>query len=147
MTLLRFTKGDFQEYNAWFVDHELCRRLGPMDQEWLDHVLGSSSGDQYTAWSHGDMVGVVGVVLPSEVYKHYVISDIAVRPDLRGQGIGNAILDLIVQQYRQDGIQSWVAYLDYDNQAAQGLFNSCGWDTATQEASDDMITMTKCVVN
>ncbi len=37
----RFQQTDYPEYAAWFVDAELDRQLGPMDQAWLDAVLAS----------------------------------------------------------------------------------------------------------
>lgn len=54
--LRRFHETDYPVYAAWFVDPELNRRLGPMDQAWLDardHSIGSMSRRGYRAFARG----------------------------------------------------------------------------------------------
>ena len=41
----RFQEEDYPEYASWFTDPELNRRLGPIDQDWLEAVLCESESE------------------------------------------------------------------------------------------------------
>ena len=56
-----FCRSDYAWYQAWFADRDLMRALGPMDQTWLDAVLGDEDGSQFVAIVDGQISGVLGV--------------------------------------------------------------------------------------
>ncbi|UXY16889.1 GNAT family N-acetyltransferase [Chitiniphilus purpureus] len=53
---------DFPELRRWFADPELDEQLGPLDEEWLRHVLADDSGAQFSFVRDAQLVGVAGVV-------------------------------------------------------------------------------------
>ncbi|WP_281982756.1 hypothetical protein [Azonexus hydrophilus] len=48
LTVRRFVEADFPVYQAWFADEQLHRQLGPVDEEWLTHVLTDVEGEQWS---------------------------------------------------------------------------------------------------
>lgn len=60
----RFTRDDFREYLRWFADPALNRRLGPLDEAWLEHVLADVTGLQLSFFLAGALVAVAGIALP-----------------------------------------------------------------------------------
>ena len=95
MKIRQFQKDDFPTYQSWFQDQWLNAALGPIDEEWLAHILQEDSGAQYTLEDkNGKILSVIGVVWGNEANPANVISDLAVRPDLRRQGIGATTIQL-----------------------------------------------------
>jgi len=70
---------------------------------------------------------VVGISNPTIGRQDYVVTDIAVRPDLRRQGLGRIILHLLPSIMKRGPAKLWRAYVNPDNSAAIQLFESSGW--------------------
>lgn len=77
----------------WFVDPELDRWLGPLDEEWLGAVLSEkeAEGATWAVFRAGTFVAVAEAVFDSES-ELAVISGLAVKPDLCRQRIGTEFL-------------------------------------------------------
>ena len=110
-----FEHSDFEEYRSWYRDEVLDEALGPMDEEWLDAVLAESPPAQFSLLSEGELCAVVGIARPSERQRPFVITDLAVRPDLRGNGMGRRALAAL---FRHLGAEAgaWVAYVGVANE-------------------------------
>lgn len=109
----RFQKDDFPEYTSWFMDPELDRRLGPIDQEWLDAVLSKkeSEGVAWTVLRDKEMVALIETVFDPQGHLPAGIAAIAINPGLRRQGIGTAVLERILHLHYNQGIHEHVAYV------------------------------------
>src|SRR5262249_55078432 len=107
----KFTRADFPEYKSWFMDPELNRQLGPMDDEWLEYVLNEQDGAQYTIFRDDEIVAVLGILLPDERRPDYYITDLAVKPSLRGQRIGSGTLQKLFELLPLKPGQKWRAFV------------------------------------
>ena len=138
----KFRKSDFSAYQSWFSDPELNQQLGPIDKDWLDYILNDATGEQYCFTHFNALIAVVGISNPTIGRQDYVVTDIAVRPDLRRQGLGRIILHLLpsIRQglgriilhllpsiMKRGPAKLWRAYVNPDNSAAIQLFESSGW--------------------
>lgn len=73
--------------------------------------------------SMGDRIIGMGRAISDGVSDAY-IQDVTVHPDLRGQGIGKAIIRKLVEQLRTDGLQ-WIGLIS--EPGYQGFYNSLGF--------------------
>ncbi len=78
----------------------------------------------------GDVVGSLRVELAGTSAGIY---GLAVRPDLRGQGIGRAVLYEVCLEARRRGAQSVTLEVETDNDHALGLYTSVGFERRTTE--------------
>ena len=118
----------FDEYRHWFADATLARALGPApDEEWLEHIQHDDSGSQFAVLAAGELVAVVGIVFPIEEAAYSVITDFAVRPNLRKTGVGTQVLDQLLT-VQPPG--PWRAYVEKTNVAAKQFFQQNGWARA-----------------
>jgi GNAT superfamily N-acetyltransferase len=128
MILRRFTKDDFAEYRSWYANGELDRHLGPApDQTWLDHVLSEVDGAQLSFLRDEELVAVVGVNFSNSSNPFYTITDLAVKPSLRGQGIGSDALTPTLKFFALETGESWQAFVDARNPGAKTFFEKLGW--------------------
>ena len=133
----KFRKSDFSTYQRWFTDAELNKQLGPLDNDWLNYILADSTGDQFCFTHFDALIAVAGISSPTVVFPYNVITDIAVRPNLRRQGIGRFILELLPPMVKRDGAQIWRANVNPTNLAAIQLFEKSGWARIEQKTPDD----------
>lgn len=131
-----FVVADFEEYRRWYEDPELNERLGPMDDEWLEAVMADREGAECVCLDNGRMVAVVGLAVDPE-QEAWVISDIAVDPALRRQGLGRRAIEAVLAQPQFDIRSTWLAYVVPDNPAAHHFFTSLGWSETRKPTSRD----------
>jgi len=126
--IVRFTAADLPEYRSWYEDPELNERLGPpVDQEWLDCVMDLTDGCEYSVFDDSVLVAVVGIWFPTAEHPRYTISDLAVKPQLRGRGIGSRALAGLMRLHRLDPGQSWAAHVHVGNPRAKSFLEKHGW--------------------
>ncbi|MEZ4865049.1 MAG: GNAT family N-acetyltransferase [Caldilineaceae bacterium] len=125
----RFDQAHYPVYKAWFADPELDRRLGPMNQEWLDYVLAGqeTEGITWAVYRDAEFVAVLETVFDPQQQLPAAITAIAVRPNLRGQGIGTAVLQQILALHRGQGIDDHVLYIAQDHTSARRLVERAGF--------------------
>ncbi|MEH3128969.1 MAG: GNAT family N-acetyltransferase [Mycolicibacterium neoaurum] len=123
----RIVRADWQWIAAWFGDEELNRRLGPLDEEWLEHVLAESAGVQLVITdADGAPVGLAGCAWgPSDGV--HAITDLAVCPWRRRSGLGREVLSAVLSWGDHPPTRGWVAFVDPDNRAAVEFFVAAGW--------------------
>lgn len=121
-----FQEAFFPDYLRWFSDPVLNRALGPMteDDPWLEAIRNPYSGLQMAAHSKHELVGVIGIDFPDADHPFCIITNLAVRPDLRGKGLGSAILRDIFAHF---SCPRWRAYVDPPNTLAQRFLARNGW--------------------
>ena len=139
MEFTDFTAKDFAEYQAWFQDEVLNSQLGPApDEEWLEYVLSDALGKQFCVFDQGEIVAVVGVVLPTLEHRYCVVSDIAVKPELRGKGIGKLVLAELVRQVSLQAGEYWKAFVEETNLNAIAFFHAAKWKLQPESSDDSM---------
>jgi Acetyltransferase (GNAT) family len=123
----RITRADWEWIRAWFGDEELNRRLGPLDEEWLEHVLSESDGVQLVVnVTDGTPVALAGCAWDPAGSAH-AITDLAVCPWMRRSGIGRQALVSVVTWDGHPPTEGWVAFVDPDNHAAFEFFSASEW--------------------
>ena len=136
----KFKSKYFKDYQTWSSDPEFNKRLGPIDQEWLGFILRDETGDQYAFTHSGELMAVVGVLLPTLEDNYYTITDISVAPHLRSKGIGTKALNLLMRHYSRD-TKTWKAFIEYNNLPAAQFFKKNGWETDGIVDSDGMLCL------
>jgi ribosomal protein S18 acetylase RimI-like enzyme len=131
----RFQADDYPTYAAWFDDPELNCQLGPLDEEWLETVLIEPPADGAT-WAvlrDHEVVAVVEVAYDRQHPATAAIMALAVKPALRGQGIGAAVLRDVLARHRRAGITEHRALIAATNLAAQRLVAKAGFQRIAAE--------------
>lgn len=136
LNVRRFQADDFVVYRRWYADPRLDRHLGPMDDEWLAHVLADIEGEQWAVLADGALVAVIGLT-PDAEHDAWVITDVAVDPARRGQGWGRRALHALLALPAMQTRHRWRAYVAEDNPQAQGFFDALGWRRLSAPSADD----------
>lgn len=144
LTFSAFKKEDFPEYLSWYSDAELNLHLGPMKEndEWLQAVLGEADGKHYSVFGERKLIAVIGVIFPTPDHPEYFITDFAVNPILRSQGLGTTILHQLMQIHSLKAGQSWKAVVDAKNPKAKAFFERSGWKSSEEHDEHGMFTLT-----
>lgn len=132
----RFAASDFATYRAWYADPPLDRHLGPMDEAWLAHVLTDTEGEQWTVRADDALVAVIGLT-PDADAGAWVITDLAVDPARRRQGLGRRALQVLLADPSVRRRDRWLAYVAEDNPSARAFFDALGWTRQTPPSTDD----------
>ncbi|WP_448682486.1 GNAT family N-acetyltransferase [Pseudomonas nicosulfuronedens] len=127
MQIRPFQADDIPSYESWFDDPLLDAQLGPMDRYWLKQVLNDAEKAEYSILRGDLLVAVVGVCLPTPAHPYYFVTDLAVRPALRGSGIGRAVMTLVMSRPELQGSPMWRASVKPDNPAALAFLIKLGW--------------------
>jgi ribosomal protein S18 acetylase RimI-like enzyme len=138
LELKHFQREHYAEYASWFVDPELNRHLGPMDQTWLDAVLSrpESAGVTWAVFRGTELVAVAETVFDPEGFLPAGITAIATKPGLRRQGIGTIMLQQILSLHKSKGIVEHVAYVSPHNPDGRRLLEKAGFVVATVEPNE-----------
>jgi len=134
----RFEKNYYSEYVTWFADPELDRRLGPMDQAWLDAVLAEpeAAGITWAVFCDAELVAVVETGFDPEGQALAIIMAIAVKPALRHQGLGATVLQKLLALHHEQGIDKHIAYVAQDNAPARRLIERVGFVITSSEPDE-----------
>jgi GNAT superfamily N-acetyltransferase len=97
----------------------------------LKLILGDPSlGRIYVARDEGRilaMVSILETVSTAEGGRAGLLEDMVVRPELRGKGIGSALLDHAIEQSREAGLLRLTLLTDSDNTRARELYAEAGF--------------------
>lgn len=141
---------DWGWIQEWFADPKLNAELGPLDEEWRDYVLGDESGVELVVSApaaDGEPAGeqpvaLVGCVWETVDHPH-TVSDLAVDPARRGQGIGRRALATALTWAGHPGGETWVSFVDLGNPEAHAFFTALGWEN--RGVSEEMTEFTTVV--
>lgn len=123
-----FKRTNFPVYQEWFADPWLNAALGPMDEEWLEHILLDETGAQYAIFQQQEMIAVLGVVWAHGDAIYHTVSDLAIRPDQRRQGLGQKILNHLIHDLEVPKAKGWITYVEPKNTQAIDFMKKCAWD-------------------
>lgn len=132
LVFARFEADDLAEYQSWFTDGELSRRLSFPDERWFSYL----GADHVACWAvksgAGEMVAVVQADREEDGAGFF---DIALRPQLRGRGLGRQVLDAFIsgpaRTYRE-----LRATVEPDNHASIAMVRRCGfrqWESPDED--------------
>lgn len=127
MQIRPFLAEDFPPYESWFADPVLFAQLGPMDRDWLEQLLIAPDRVLYSILRGDLLVAVVGICLPNPEHPYYFVTDLAVRPELRGSGVGRAVMALVMSRAELQSSPLWRASVRPDNQGALAFLIKLGW--------------------
>src|SRR4051812_29749815 len=93
----------------------------PEQVEWDEH---DAAACHYLAWRDGDGIVAVARMVRNSDPARATVQRVAVRRDLRGRGIGHALMERIVDDARSDGVRD----LELDAQThAIGFYRRLGF--------------------
>lgn len=137
MQIRRFRVDDFESYLSWFEDAELNAQLGPMDEEWLAYVMSSEEGAQFSFTVGDELLAVAGVQFPAPGYDCYYLSDLAIQPQRRRQGLGRQALALLLAHPGLQATAHWRCGVAMPgNPAALAFFSLAGWQSRQVDEAD-----------
>jgi ribosomal protein S18 acetylase RimI-like enzyme len=122
-----FAREHYPEYKSWFKDPLLAKALGSIDEDWLAHILNDTTGAELAVTSQQQLIAVIGLSYPQPDHPYYVITNLAIRPDLRRAGLGTQVLESLRQHYPLENEVYWVCYIDMANVAAQHFIEKNNW--------------------
>ncbi|MBB4863837.1 ribosomal protein S18 acetylase RimI-like enzyme [Pseudomonas nitritireducens] len=127
MQIRPFQVEDFLPYQSWFADPLLDAHLGPIDRDGVEQVLNDSDRALYSVLRGDLLVAVVGIRLPDEAHPFYFVTDLAVRPQLRGSGVGRRVMALMMNRPELQRSPLWRASVRPDNPGALAFLLKLGW--------------------
>lgn len=80
----------------------------------------------YVAEEDNRIVGVCGV---KKIFEEGDISNVAVHPEYRGRGICRRMLETLIREAREDGVEAFTLEVRAGNAAAVHLYESLGFRT------------------
>ena len=103
------------------------------DDPFFTHILSSKDSQDFAAIINGEMVGEVGVTLPTTEHLYFVINQIAVDPVLRGKGLSQLIITQVQKHFAEHPVHHWKTYINKSNIAAKKVFAKLGWEEKGME--------------
>lgn len=67
-------RNDWVWIKEWFQDEHLSNELGPIDETWLEHVIGESDGIELVAEECGVPVALIGVLWGTKTHPDHVVT-------------------------------------------------------------------------
>ena len=84
------------------------------------------TGQESAEFVPGKIVGVCGV---KKIFEEGDISNVAVHPDYRGRGISRKMLEVLMREACEDGVQAFTLEVRAGNEIAVNLYESLGFGT------------------
>ncbi|PYB70650.1 GNAT family N-acetyltransferase [Rhizobium wuzhouense] len=126
---------DLRELRSWFQDEELSRRLSFPTDEWFAYVTNEAAVRCWLALEAGEIVALLQVD-GDDAARGYL--DLAVRPQLRQQGYGAAVLASFLS-----GPGTSYALLEGriapDNLASLACCRGCGFEISPEPDADGFL--------
>jgi RimJ/RimL family protein N-acetyltransferase len=138
VVFLPFTRDDLLTLRRWFDDKELSRRLSFPDDAWFAYVTNGDEARCWMAYRSNEAIAEIQVDRDGE---HGYI-ELAVRPDLRGRGMGTAVLSAFLAG---PGKAYLVldARIDPDNSASLACFQRCGFEIQQHPDADGLVQVVR----
>lgn len=132
------TSNDLPELCRWFEDAELSRRLSFPTDEWFAYVTVGETARCWVALDGGKIIAAIQVDREDAELGYL---DLAVRPSLRGQGIGTAVLAAFLSGPGR-AYATLEGRIEPDNAASLACCRRCGFEILTKPDSDGLLPAT-----
>lgn len=129
------TDNDLPQLRAWFADAELSRRLSFPSDEWFAYVTAGADARCWVALNAGRIVAAIQVDHESSEVGYL---DLAVRPSLRGQGIGTAVLAAFLSGPGR-AYATLEGRIEPDNAASLACCRRCGFEILPKPDADGLL--------
>jgi RimJ/RimL family protein N-acetyltransferase len=129
------TGNDLPVLRAWFADAELSRRLSFPSDEWFAYV---TVGAAARCWVALDASRIVAMIQIDRENSHVGYLDLAVRPSLRGQGIGTAVLAAFLSGPGR-AYATLEGRIEPDNAASLACCRRCGFEILPKPDADGLL--------
>jgi len=125
--IMRFLMGVY----AGHIEQSFGMHVGT-EEEWRDYVTGIWKGDSGTyvplaSWAVRDPSGVAGVSLATHWMGSPLLSEIGVRKDRRGEGLGRALVVQTMNALADLTYETLGLYVTVGNDPAMNLYKSLGF--------------------
>lgn len=126
---------DLPELRTWFKDSELSRRLSFPTDDWFAYVTAGADARCWVALDAGKLIAIMQVDR-EDSERGYI--DLAVRPHLRGQGIGTAVLTAFLSG--PGGVYGILeGRIEPDNAASLACCRRCGFEILPELDADGLL--------
>lgn len=134
--LLPFTEHNLPMLEDWFKDAEVQQRLEGMLPlgEWYEHVERHPGYHVRIAYAEREVVGII--MLEQDEQNTGSIA-IVVKPSVRNQGYGRAMLEKAMQLPELRTIHKWYAGIEADNVACLKCFQTAGFVLENEAPDED----------
>ena len=134
----KVASGPFITRDARREDHEAFTRFwaelgldqGPPDVDWWDEHLRPRT--RFLATQDG---ALVAYSLTFPFGERGDVRQIAVAPEVRRQGVGKALMAMVAERLRGEGVRDWRLEVKQDNPAAIALYRSVGMEVIRELVS------------
>ncbi|MBT9372620.1 GNAT family N-acetyltransferase [Rhizobium sp. CSW-27] len=134
ITFRPLASDDLPELHTWFKDAELSRRLSFPTDDWFAYVTAGADARCWVASDAGELIAMIQVDR-EDSERGYL--DLAVRPQLRGQGIGTAVLKAFLSG--PGGIYGILeGRIEPDNAASLACCRRCGFEILPELDADGL---------
>ncbi len=129
------SSNDLPVLRKWFEDAELSRRLSFPTDEWFAYVTAGADARCWLALDAGERVAVIQVDREGSELGYL---DLAVRPSLRGQGIGMGVLAAFLSGPGCD-YAVLEGRIEPDNAASLACCRRCGFEILPTPDADGLL--------
>lgn len=121
-----------EDYDAVYALWKSCKGMGLNDKddsrEGIDRFLKRNPDTNFTAWD-GDTL--VGVIMGGSDGRRGMIYHTSVREEYRRQGIGEALVEKLLEAYREIGINKTMLVVFERNKAGNAFWEKMGFTVRT----------------
>jgi RimJ/RimL family protein N-acetyltransferase len=110
--------------------------------EWFNRIMNDDSVLQFILCNDNELIGQIRLNIEKD--KAYI--DYSVSPDKRGQGIGSALIKLLIKEasIKTLSIKTLVGQVKYENKASAKVFENCNFTrTDKPDYIEYLMTMEK----
>jgi [ribosomal protein S18]-alanine N-acetyltransferase len=124
MQNIEVLKMSLEHIDSIMVVENLSFKIPWSRNAFIEEISNNKFARYITAFFNGMIVGYAGLW---KVFEEGHITNIAVHPEFRGNGIGSALLEALISSAKSEGILSMTLEVRKSNLVAQSLYGKYGF--------------------